>query len=52
MFLVAFGLDSAVFCQDKCMIKVLKVGLLFISEDARHHSGGVSTVRSIIGRIH
>jgi hypothetical protein len=38
---VAFELVSAIFCQDECLIKVLKVGMLFFSEEAYQHSGGV-----------
>jgi hypothetical protein len=38
---VALELVSAIFCQDECMIKVLKVGLLFFSDKACQHSGGV-----------
>jgi len=38
---VALELVSAIFCQDEGMIKVLKVGLLFFSEEACQHSGSV-----------
>jgi hypothetical protein len=52
MYLLALGLSSAIFCQDKRMIKVLNVELLFFSEDARLHLGSVSRVRSITSRVH
>jgi len=49
---VALELVSAIFWQDECMINVLKLGLLFFSEEACHHSGRVWTVRSTTSIVH
>ena len=44
---VRLGLVPAIFCEDACIMKLLSMGVLFLSDEAWQHLGILSALRSV-----